>query len=86
MDYLQNRFGQTIAAPYSVRPRPGATVSTPLFWDEVKDLKDPSLFNIRNIFKRLKEHGDIWKDIYNNDLNMEKVLLNVQDLYKEYMI
>ena len=84
LDYLQNRFGQTIAAPYCVRPRPKAPVSTPLFWDELEDLKDPAVFNMRSIFKRLEKYGDIWRDIYNKDLKMEEVLLNIQDLYSEY--
>ncbi|MDP4196435.1 MAG: non-homologous end-joining DNA ligase, partial [Bacteroidota bacterium] len=44
LDYLQNRSGQTIAAPYSVRPKPGATVSAPLNWDEVKPGLDPMKF------------------------------------------
>src|SRR5581483_9558356 len=47
LDYLQNRKGQTIAAPYSVRPHPGATVSTPLEWDEVKKGLDPGDFTIK---------------------------------------
>ena len=84
LDYLQNRMGQTIAAPYCVRPRPGAPVSTPVFWDELEDLKDPSVFNIKSIFKRLEKYGDIWKDIYKKDLDMEKVLSNIQELYEEY--
>jgi bifunctional non-homologous end joining protein LigD len=36
LDFLQNRPGATIAGPYSLRPKPGATVSMPLHWDEVK--------------------------------------------------
>jgi bifunctional non-homologous end joining protein LigD len=84
LDYLQNRKGQTIAAPYCIRPRPGAPVSTPLFWDELEDLKDPAVFNIKNIFKRLEKYGDIWKEIYKKGLDMEKVLSNIQELYGEY--
>ena len=43
LDYLQNRHGQTIVAPFSVRPLPGATVSMPLRWDEVNDSLDEVL-------------------------------------------
>ena len=59
MDYLQNRRGQTIASVYSLRPKPGATVSTPLQWDEVKKGFDPKDFNIHTIENRLKKVGDI---------------------------
>jgi len=83
LDYLQNRPGQTIAAPYCIRPRPGAPVSTPLFWEELEDLKDPAEFNIKSILKRLEKYGDIWEDIYNKNLDMEKVLSNIQGLYGE---
>ena len=55
LDFLQNRRGQTLAAPYSVRPHPGATVSTPLRWEEVKPGLDPSQFTIRTIGKRLEK-------------------------------
>src|SRR6185503_2167771 len=42
LDFLQNRKGQTLAAPYSARPHPGAPVSTPLEWSEVNEKLDPS--------------------------------------------
>lgn len=61
IDTLQNREMQTIAAPYSLRAKPGAPVSTPLHWDEVKKGLDPKKFNIHTISKRLDKMGDIWK-------------------------
>jgi bifunctional non-homologous end joining protein LigD len=54
MDYLQNRHGQTIVAPFSVRPLPGATVSMPLMWSEVNDELDPRMFTIRNATERME--------------------------------
>jgi bifunctional non-homologous end joining protein LigD len=60
MDYLQNRKGQTIACVYSMRPKKGATVSTPLDWGEVKEGLDPKNFNIHTIAERLKEKGDLF--------------------------
>ena len=53
LDYLQNRHGQTIVAPFSVRPLPGATVSMPLRWDEVNESLDPKTFTIRNALERM---------------------------------
>jgi bifunctional non-homologous end joining protein LigD len=49
LDFLQNGAGKTIAAPYAVRPRPGAPVSTPLRWSEVDGDLDPSRFTIRTV-------------------------------------
>ena len=63
LDFLQNRRGQTLAAPYSVRPAPGATVSTPLRWSEVKRGLNPSKFTMRTVPKRLETIGDIWKPV-----------------------
>jgi bifunctional non-homologous end joining protein LigD len=57
LDYLQNRHGQTIVAPFSVRPLPGATVSMPLRWDEVADGLDPKDYTIRNAVERMEELG-----------------------------
>lgn len=54
LDYLQNRHGQTIVAPFRVRPLPGATVSMPLEWDEVDDTLDPKNFTIRTALERLE--------------------------------
>ena len=57
LDYLQNRHGQTIVAPFSVRPLPGATVSMPLLWDEVDDSLDPKTFTIRSALDRMDRLG-----------------------------
>ena len=53
-DYLQNRHGQTIVAPFSLRPLPGAPVSMPLVWDEVDDSLDPRQFTIRTAIERME--------------------------------
>ena len=52
LDYLQNGFGKTIVAPYAVRPRPGAPVSTPLRWEEVDGALDPARFTLRSAVER----------------------------------
>lgn len=74
LDYLQNRRGQTIAAPYSVRPRKGATVSTPLEWDEVKSGLKITDFNIFNVPQRIAEKGDLFKELNSKTIDMEKAL------------
>ncbi|MNK17099.1 putative DNA ligase-like protein [compost metagenome] len=74
LDYLQNRKGQTIVAPYSVRPKPEATVSTPLSWDEVNENLSISDFNINNIKERVAKVGDLWKDIYKVKNKIKKLL------------
>ncbi len=60
VDYLQNILGKTVAGVYAVRARPGATVSTPLAWDELDDSLDPRAFTIRTVPERLAERGDLW--------------------------
>ena len=72
LDYLQNNFAQTLAAPYSLRPRAGAPVSTPLLWDEVKESLDPLKFNIHTIFRRLEKLGDIWKSVLTEKIDLQK--------------
>lgn len=54
LDYLQNRRGQLLVAPYCVRPLPGAPVSAPLDWREVNGKLDPQQFTLRNLPARLK--------------------------------
>lgn len=74
LDYLQNRRGQTIAAPYCLRPNPGAMVSTPLFWKEVKPGLHPSSFTIFNIHKRLTKTGDIFKGVLAKGIDLKKCI------------
>ncbi len=74
LDYLQNRHGQTMAAPYCVRPVPGATVSTPLDWSEVKRGLDPKKFTIKNTAQRLAKIGDLWKPVLGKGIDMKAVL------------
>jgi bifunctional non-homologous end joining protein LigD len=74
LDFLQNRKGQTMAAPYSLRPKPGAPVSTPLKWNEVKKGLDPSAFNIKTIEKRADKVGDLWGPVLGKGVNLKKVL------------
>src|SRR5262249_55575709 len=56
-DYLQNRHGQLIVGPFSVRPLPGATVSMPLTWDEVDGSLDPRNYTIKNAVERMESLG-----------------------------
>src|ERR1700761_8635413 len=64
LDVMRNAYAQTAVAPYSVRPRPGAPVATPLQWDELdsRGLR-ADRFTIPDIPKRLQEQGDPWKDM-----------------------
>ncbi|WP_245565696.1 DNA ligase D [Terrimonas ferruginea] len=74
IDYLQNRPKATLAAPYSLRPKPGATVSMPLHWEEVKKglkLKD---FTIQNAVARIRREGDIFKPVLGKGINLARVL------------
>lgn len=81
IDYLQNIKGQTIASVYSIRPRDGAPVSTPLLWKEVNEKLNPDNFNIKTIAKRLEKLGDIWPLFSNEGIIMEKALKDLQQLY-----
>ena len=62
VDYLQNIGGKTVAGPYCVRAKPGATVSTPLEWSELTDDLDPRNFNLESAPERFEKIGDIWNE------------------------
>jgi bifunctional non-homologous end joining protein LigD len=74
IDYLQNRPKATLAAPYSLRPKPGAPVSMPLYWDEVKKGLSIKDFTILNTVKRIRREGDIFKPVLNKGINIQKVI------------
>lgn len=77
VDYLQNRPKATLAAPYSLRPKPGATVSMPLFWEEVKKGLSMKDFTIKNAIARIKKEGDIFKPVLGKGIDLEKILANI---------
>lgn len=74
IDYLQNRRGQTLSSVYSLRPKPGAPVSTPLDWKEVKTGLKPTDFHIKNIMKRLEKKGDLFAPVLKKGIDMGKAL------------
>jgi bifunctional non-homologous end joining protein LigD len=81
LDFLQNRPGATIAGPYSLRPKPGATVSMPLDWEEVKPGMTMKDFTIFNAMDRLKETGDIFKGVLGKGIDISKAILKAKELF-----
>jgi bifunctional non-homologous end joining protein LigD len=63
VDHRQNGWGKTIASVYSVRPKPGAPVSTPLRWDELKAGIRPRDFGMDVALRRVEEHGDLYAPV-----------------------
>ena len=63
IDSNQNGEGKTIASVYSVRPKAGAPVSTPLRWDEVNERLDPSAFTMEEVLRRVEKHGDLFEGV-----------------------
>ena len=63
IDANQNGEGKTIASVYSVRPKAGAPVSTPLRWDEVDESLDPAAFTMDVVRNRIEEHGDLFEGV-----------------------
>jgi bifunctional non-homologous end joining protein LigD len=81
LDFLQNRPGATIAGPYSLRPKIGATVSMPLEWDEVKPGLKMKDFTIFNTIERLKKKGDIFKGVLSKGIDLEKAIKKAKEIY-----
>ena len=63
VDHRQNGHGKTIASVYSVRPKPGAPVSTPLRWDELTDEVRPRDFSMQVALDRVSKHGDLFEPV-----------------------
>ncbi|QED37942.1 DNA ligase D [Antarcticibacterium arcticum] len=79
LDFLQNRKGQTLAAPYCVRPKPGATVSAPITWDEVKPGLKMQDFTIKTMPGRIAELGDIFQKVLGKGIDMETALHHLNE-------
>ncbi|MBC7553107.1 MAG: DNA ligase D [Taibaiella sp.] len=79
IDFLQNRRGQTLSCAYSLRPKPGATVSTPLHWHEVKSGLHPSQFNIKNTMKRIEKEGDLFAGVLLKGTDMIKCIKKLEE-------
>jgi bifunctional non-homologous end joining protein LigD len=66
VDHRQNAWGKTIASVYSVRPKPGAPVSTPLRWDELTDELDYRELTMEAAVERVERHGDLFSPVLEN--------------------
>ena len=74
IDANQNGEGKTIASVYSVRPHPGAPVSTPLRWSEVDDALEPGAFTMGVVLQRVRDHGDLAAGLLTTRQSLSKAL------------
>jgi bifunctional non-homologous end joining protein LigD len=75
IDYLRNEYGMTAIAPYSLRALKGAPVATPIDWDELKiPSLGPQTYTLSNIFRRLGQKTDPWKDFFRHRVKVERLL------------
>jgi bifunctional non-homologous end joining protein LigD len=78
IDANQNGEGKTIASVYSVRPKEGAPVSTPVRWDEVTESLDPAAFTMDVVRQRVAEHGDLYEDVLKVRQSLSAALRKLQ--------
>ena len=78
IDSNQNGEGKTIASAYSVRPKPGAPVSTPLRWDEVNQSLDPAAFTMEAVLKRVAKEGDLFEGVLSSKQSLSAALKAVR--------
>lgn len=78
LDFLQNGKGKTMACAYSLRPREGATASTPLEWDELTDSFNIKDFNIKTLPERVKARGDLWKNFFKDAVDLKTIFNKIR--------
>ena len=78
IDANQNGEGKTIASVYSVRPRPGAPVSTPLRWAEVDESLDAAAFTMEVVLERIRRHGDLFEGVLTTRQRLEPALRSLR--------
>ena len=74
IDSNQNGEGKTIASVYSVRPKPGAPVSTPLHWEEVNESLDPAAFTMQAVLERVAREGDVYAPVLATRQRLDRAL------------
>ena len=84
VDHMQNARGKSVVAPYSVRPKPGATVSAPLEWKEVerKKIKTDD-FHIKNMLRRVERKGDLFAPVLKQRQRLEGVFERARELFEQ---
>lgn len=85
VDFLQNRPQATVAAPYSLRPKPGATVSMPLHWDEVKKGLEMQQFHLKNAVERVRTEGDLFAPVIGKGIDMKKAVKKLHSLFEDVL-
>lgn len=85
IDFLQNRPQATVATAYSLRPKPGAPVSAPLHWQEVKKGLKIADFNLRTMPQRLKSEGDLFKGVIGKGIDLQKAIKKIESLFGEVL-
>jgi bifunctional non-homologous end joining protein LigD len=78
IDSNQNGEGKTIASAYSVRPKPGAPVSTPLRWDEVDESLDPAAFTMDVVLERVAREGDLFEGVLTSKQSLSDALKSLR--------
>jgi bifunctional non-homologous end joining protein LigD len=78
IDSNQNGEGKTIASVYSVRPKAGAPVSTPLRWDEVNESLDPSAFTMDAVLDRVAREGDLYEGVLTTKQSLANALKSLR--------
>jgi bifunctional non-homologous end joining protein LigD len=81
VDTGRNGYSATFAAPYAVRPKPGAPVSAPCTWDEIqRGIAGPRTFALRTMAKRIEEVGDVWSDLRRRGRSLRRPMERLQKL------
>jgi bifunctional non-homologous end joining protein LigD len=84
LDHMQNARGKSVVAPYSVRPRAGASVSAPLEWKEVRAAKiTPGDFTIKNMLRRVARKGDLFKPVLTDKQNLKSATERLKSMLEE---
>lgn len=81
-DWMQVGRAKAISAPYSVRPRPGACVATPLDWTEVRPSLSPAAFHLRNAIERFQRSGDLSAKLLQSAYTLDNAVQTLDGLIK----